>query len=156
MIKGIKWINKDRKIFCWVWMDGIISFLLWIILINIDIENVAVISDIINSIIIVFVLQLIILDINIISLIVLIDGGAEMLVAININHQNVMFGAIIIIPLNIIIFREWYLLYISFTSRKRADEDNPWAIIIIIAPIIPIVFIVKIPVRTNPIWATEE
>lgn len=51
----------------------------------------------------------IILDIIIISLIVLIDGGAEILIAININHQKVILGDKLISPLNDEIFRVWYL-----------------------------------------------
>lgn len=53
-------------------------------------------------------------------------------------------------------FRVWYLTYKSFTKRKRAEEDIPWAIIIIIAPDIPIKLIEKILLNTNPIWATDE
>lgn len=91
-----------------------------------------------------------------ISLIVLIDGGAEILRAININHQKVILGINIKIPLNKIIFRVWYFEYKSFTRKNRADDDSPWAIIIIIAPVNPIVFIENNPVNTNPIWATDE
>lgn len=82
---------------------------MWLIFRNIIIENDVVAIDIIKIIIIDNMFQLINLDINIISLIVLIVGGADMLIAININHQNVMFGDINNIPLNNIIFRVWYL-----------------------------------------------
>jgi len=107
------------------------------ILINIDIENVAIINDIKNNINMDFIFQLIILDNKKISLIVLIVGGADILIDIKINHQKFIFGIIVIIPLNSKIFRDEYLIYRSFTKRNRADEDSPWAIIIIIAPIIP-------------------
>lgn len=119
-------------------------------------ENNAVMNDAIIIGMIVDFVQFTNLDIIRISLIVLIDGGAEMFIAIKINHQNTMFGVIVINPLNIIMFREWIFIYRSFTSRNKADDDIPWAIIIIIAPINPILFIEKILDRTNPIWATEE
>lgn len=96
------------------------------------------------------------LDIIMISLNVLIVGGAEMFKAININHQNVILGISVIIPLNIKMFRVWYLKYKSFTNKNRADEDNPWAIIIIIAPVNPIKLNENKPVNTNPICATDE
>lgn len=73
---------------------------------NIISENEAVIRDIIKIIRIELFLHEIILDIIMISLIVLIVGGAEIFRAININHQNVMFGIIMINPLNIRVFRE--------------------------------------------------
>lgn len=79
-----------------------------------------------------------------------------MFIAININHQNVILGMIMKIPFNRVIFRVWNLKYKSLTSRNKADEDSPWAIIIIIAPINLIVFNVNSLVRTNPICATDE
>lgn len=156
IIDGIKWIRREEKIFWGVCMDGNISFLLWMIDTNIISENEAVIRDIIKIIRIELFLHEIILDIIMISLIVLIVGGAEIFRAININHQNVMFGIIIINPLNIRVFREWYLKYKSFTKRKRAEDDIPWAIIIITAPVSPIILRVNKAHNTNPIWATEE
>lgn len=72
---------------------------------NIIRENEVVIRDIIKIIIIVELFHENILDINIISLKVLIVGGAEMFIDINMNHQNVMFGIMVHIPLNIKIFR---------------------------------------------------
>lgn len=98
------------KIFCGVLIEGNISFLLWMILTNIIKENDAVIKDIKKIKGIVLLFHKIILDIIIISLIVLIVGGAEMFNAININHQNTIFGINIINPLNINVFREWYLM----------------------------------------------
>lgn len=115
-----------------------------------------VVIDIMKIIIIVDIFQLINLDIIKISLRVLIVGGAEMLTAININHQNMILGIISKAPLNNRIFREWYFVYMSLTRKKRADEESPWAIIIIIAPVRPIDLMEKIPVSTNPMWATEE
>lgn len=156
MIEGMKWINKEVKIFWGVWIEGNISFLLWMILINIIRENEAVINDIRKIIGIDELFHEIILVIIIISLIVLIVGGAEMLRAINMNHQKVMLGIRIINPLNSKVFREWYLMYKSLTRRKRADEDNPWAIIIIIAPVNPNELKVNRAHNTNPMWATDE
>lgn len=123
---------------------------------NIIIENEVTLKEIKKIIIIVVLLNIIILEMIIISLIVLIVGGAEILIAININHQNTILGDIEINPLKDKIFREWYLIYMSFTSKNNADEDKPWAIIIRILPNIPVFLIEKIPIKTSPIWATEE
>lgn len=153
---GIKWINNDIIIFCGVWFEYIVSFLLWIMLINIISENEVVIKDIIKIIIIELLFHNNNPDIIMISLRVLIDGGAEMFKAININHQNVKLGIKVKIPFSKIIFRVWYLKYKSFTSKNKADDDNPWATIIIIAPINLIELIVNRLVKTNPIWATDE
>lgn len=153
---GMRWINKEVKIFWGVCIEGNISFLLWMILINIIKENEAVINDIIKINGIDLLFHEIILVIIIISLIVLIVGGAEILRAMNINHQKVILGIRIIKPLNNKVFREWYLIYKSFTKRNRAEEDNPWAIIIIIAPVNPNKLEVNRAHSTNPIWATDE
>lgn len=129
---------------------------MWEILIYIDIEKDVVIRDIIEIIKIDELFQDSMADINIISLIVLIEGGAEMLIAMKINHQNEMFGKRFIIPLNIMIFREWYFKYKSFDNINRALALKPWAIIIIIAPYILIVFMEKILAKINLIWAIDE
>jgi len=49
-------------------------------------------------------------DIMKISLKKLIEGGAEIFIAMNINHQNIMFGLVLIIPLKEMIFRVWCLV----------------------------------------------
>lgn len=131
-------------------------FLLWEILTYIDIENDATNIEAIIKGNNIFVFHLIILVNKKISLIVLIVGGAEMLIAININHQKLIFGDILINPLNKIMFRDEYFLYKSFTRRNNADDDSPWANIIIMAPVSPIWFMEKIPINTNLIWDTEE
>lgn len=106
IIKGVKWISRDMKIFCSELLEGKEKFLLCVILMNILKENDAIISDInIKGIMVVFVHE-IILDIIKISLRVLMEGGAEMLIAININHQNTMLGVIVNNPLNRIMLRE--------------------------------------------------
>lgn len=120
------------------WVDGIISFLLCEVFKNIIIENEVTLREINKIKIIVFFVHIINLDMIIISLIVLIVGGADKLIAMNINHQNVILGEVEISPLKDKIFREWYFIYKSVTSKKRADDDNPWAIIIIILPDKPI------------------
>lgn len=91
-----------------------------------------------------------------ISLNVLIVGGAEMLIAININHHSLTLGIIIIIFLKSIILREWNFRYKSLVRKNNAEDAIPCAIIIIKAPINPIYDIEKIPHRTSPIWATDE
>lgn len=87
-------------------MDGSISFLLWEMFRNIIIEKEVTIIEIKKIIIIVVLFNIIILDIMKISLIVLIVGGAEILIAININHQKVILGETEINPLKDIMFRE--------------------------------------------------
>lgn len=103
------WINKEEYNFIVDSFDGNISFLLWDRFRNIIIEKEVVIIEIMKIGIIDLKFHKIILDIIIISLIVLIDGGAEILIAININHQKVILGDKLISPLNDEIFRVWYL-----------------------------------------------
>jgi len=79
-----------------------------------------------------------------------------MLIAMKINHQNVMLGMIEISPLNITILREWIFKYKSFTKKNKADDDIPCAIIMMIAPNIPILLNVKILAKVSAIWATDE
>lgn len=133
------------------------SDILWTIFLNKLIEKIDAIKalSINNNIIIVGCQNIILVSIKS-SLAKLIDGGAEILIAKKINHQNVKFGKILIIPLIIIIFRVWNLVYTMFTSKNNADEANPWASIIIIAPFIPIKDSVKSAEITIAIWAMEE
>lgn len=76
------------------------------ILINIIKEKDAEVKDIMKIGILDLSLHETRLDIIMISLIVLILGGAEIFRAININHQNVMFGIRVKRPLKSKIFRE--------------------------------------------------
>lgn len=131
------WMNKDKNVFWGILIEGIILFLLWIIFMNIISKNLSVIN-IIKIMIIELLFEKNNLDIIIISLRVLMVSGAEILSAININHQKVMFGIIDIRPLNIRIFRVWCFIYKSFTKRNKVDDDNPWAIIIITASVNPV------------------
>lgn len=90
------------------------------------IEKIEALNEhIINIIIIIEGCQKIILVIIINSLAKLIDGGADMLIAKKINHQNVILGKIFVIPLIDKIFRVWNFEYIIFTRRNRADDDSP-------------------------------
>jgi len=87
-------------------MWGFKEGLLWIILMKKYKENEAVmieanIRGIINEF-----LHDSILEIMKISLIVLIVGGAEILIIIKMNHQNLILGEMERIPLNKIVFRE--------------------------------------------------
>lgn len=129
---------------------------LWLILENIRIENdddkrVAII---ITTTVLKF--QDRILDIIIISLNVLMEGGADKFRAEKINHQNVMLGIICHNPLNKDMVRVWKFKYIIFTKKNRAEEHNPWATIIVIAPFNPIEFKVINLAKIKPIWAIEE
>lgn len=135
---GIKWISNDKYVFWVDSNDGNILILLWEILTNIIIENDAEARDIIKIKIGVELFQKIILLIIIISLNVLIVGGAEILIAININHHKVMLGMIINIFLKSIILREWNFIYKSLVRKNNAEDAIPCAIIIIRAPINPI------------------
>ena len=85
-------------------------FLLCEILINIVRENDVVINDNMNNMNSDVLFHEIVLDIKKISLIVLIVGGAEMLIAMNVNHQKVILGVDEIIPLNDSMFREEYFI----------------------------------------------
>lgn len=84
--------------------------MLWEIFRNIIIENDVIINEINIIISIVVLLNKIILDIMKISLIVLMVGGAEMLIAIKINHQKVMLEDMLMRPLKDKMFREWYFI----------------------------------------------
>lgn len=126
------------------------------ILINIIKEKEVVISDVMNNIDKEILFQLMSLDIKKISLIVLIEGGAEMLIAMKINHQNTMLGDDDHIPLNDKMLRDEYFVYKSLVSMNKADDDIPCAIIMMIAPERPKKFILNNPMRTNPMCATDE
>lgn len=81
--------------------------------------------------------HIMILDIIKISLKVLMEGGADILIIKKRNHHMVMLGKIWINPLNREIFREWYFVYIESTNKNKPEDDKPCAIIIIIAPYRP-------------------
>lgn len=43
-----------------------------------------------------------------------------------------------------------------FANENRADDDNPWAIIIRVAPIIPHCEFDRAPASISPMWPTDE
>lgn len=110
MINGIECENNDNKILCGVWEEGSISFLLWEVFKNIIIENEVTLREIMKMKIIEILFRKIILDIIKISLIVLIVGGADILIIIKINHQNEIFGEIEVNPLKDKMLRVWYFM----------------------------------------------
>lgn len=63
--------------------------------------------------------------ISIISLSKLIDGGAAILAAVNINHHIVMIGATVINPLVKNILRVWVISYDILAKINRADDLSP-------------------------------
>lgn len=109
-IVGIKCIDKDIKYFDVESFSILISVLLWMREENSKMENADVIIEISDSGTAIIIFQLINPIIIKISLIRLIVGGAEILTAVNINHQNVILGKELISPLNDIIFRVWYFV----------------------------------------------
>jgi hypothetical protein len=126
-------------------------------LVNKLIEKMVVMNEeIVISIIKIRGCHAIILISIIISLKRLIEGGTEMLIAIKMSHQNVRFGNDLVIPLNEIMFRVWYFIYMILTRRNNAAEDNPWATIMRIAPFSPVGESVNNLVRISPMWAIEE
>lgn len=156
-IIGVIWIIRDKKILDEVLSIILIWGLLWIIFTNKLIEKIVVVKEEnkINNIIIIGC-HVIILMYSIISLNKLIVGGAEIFTDVNINHQNVMLGNDVIIPLKDRMFRVWNFVYIILTNKNKAEEDSPWATIIIIAPFLPIIDRVNNLARISPIWATDE
>ena len=94
--------------------------------------------------------------INEISLNRLIEGGAAIFAAVNINHHIVIIGLIVISPFVRNILRVWVISYDKFAIINSADELNPWATIIIRLPVIPHAEFDNMPVSINPIWPTDE
>jgi len=63
--------------------------------------------------------------ISIISLIKLIDGGAAMLAAANINHHIVIIGLRVMSPLVRNILRVWVISYDKLAKINSAEDLNP-------------------------------
>ena len=55
-----------------------------------------------------------------------------------------------------IIIREWDRSYIILAEENIPEEQIPWAIIIIILPLILQKFLEKILIIINAIWTTDE
>lgn len=94
--------------------------------------------------------------ISIISLRRLIDGGAAIFAAVNINHHIVIIGVMAISPLVRNILRVWVNSYDRFAMINSADDLRPWAIIIIRALDIPHEVLASIPVSIRPMCPTDE
>lgn len=86
----------------------------------------------------------------------LIDGGAAILAAENINHQNVIAGNNIIIPLVINMLRVFVVSYVMLARANIHEEHRPWASIIVRAPCHPQVVFDIMPPVARPMWLTEE
>jgi hypothetical protein len=95
-------------------------------------------------------------EINRISLIRLMEGGALMLIANAMNQMRDMVGEIDSSPLIIYSIREFNISYRLFASENKREDVNPWAIIIIITPVCPQVEFILIPRIKIAIWLTEE
>jgi len=90
-------------------------------------------------------------EINIISLIKLIDGGAAIFAAVKINHHIDMIGLTHINPLVKNMLRVLVISYDILAKIKRAEDLRPWAIIIARAPDIPHEELDNIPASIRPI-----
>lgn len=91
-----------------------------------------------------------------ISLSKLIDGGAAIFHAEKINHHIVIIGRAVIIPLVKNILRVWVTSYVRLAKIKSADEQSPWAIMIINPPHIAQFEFVKILANISPMCPTDE
>lgn len=104
----MKWDINDKKDFEEEKFINLISGLLWIMFIRRLIEKIDAIKDArIKSLIIINGSQKIILVSMNNSLIKLMEGGAEILIATKINHQNEILGNVFINPFNDIMLRVW-------------------------------------------------
>lgn len=104
----MKWDINDKKDFGKEKFINLISGLLWIMFIKRLIEKIDAIKDArIKSLIIINGSQKIILVSMNNSLIKLMEGGAEILIATKINHQNEILGNVFINPFNDIMLRVW-------------------------------------------------
>ena len=88
--------------------------------------------------------------INIISLKRFRDGGPAILQTRIRNHHIDRLGAITIIPLVKYEVRVCVILYEMFAKINIAEEQSPWAIIIIRAPVMPQLVIVITPLINSP------
>jgi hypothetical protein len=86
----------------------------------------------------------------------LIEGGAAMFAAVNINHHIDIIGVVHISPFDRNILRVWVISYDMFARANRAEDLNPWAIIINSAPVSPQVELANIPANIRPMCPTDE
>jgi hypothetical protein len=92
----------------------------------------------------------IVVVIKVISLSKLIDGGAAIFAAVNINHHIVIIGLIVINPLVKNILRVCVISYDKFAMINKAEDLNPCATIIINLPVIPHDVFDSKPVSISP------
>lgn len=83
-------------------------------------------------------------------------GGAAIFAAENKNQIAVINGKNANIPLVKNRLRVWVVSYIELASANRAEDESPWATIIIIEPSQPQIELVIRPAVKRPIWPTEE
>ena len=95
-------------------------------------------------------------EINIISLIRLIDGGAAIFIAVNINHHIDKVGYVVNIPFIRKILRVLVNSQVIFANANNAEDVSPWAIIISIDPINPQLELENIALNISPICPTDE
>lgn len=86
----------------------------------------------------------------------LIEGGALIFAAAARNHQRVIDGRSLIIPLVKKRLRVLVVWYERFANTKSMGEISPWASIVVRAPAQPRVVIEVIAARKRPMWATDE
>lgn len=86
-----------------------------------------------------------------ISLSRLIDGGAAMFAPVNRNHQRVIEGATHSNPLVKKMLRVLVISYDILARENKAEDLNPWAIIMVREPINPQEVLDSIPVNISPI-----
>lgn len=96
------------------------------------------------------------LEIQIISEIKLIIGGAAILLIIVNSHKKEIKGEEPKIPFLSKILRENLRKYNKFPPKNIEEELSPWATINISPPVKLILVIYKSLLMTNPICATEE
>ena len=83
-------------------------------------------------------------------------GGAAILAALNKKKNRAKIGNSARMPLVRNSLRVDVVSYRQLASANSAEEQNPWAIIIIMAPSHPQICIVIIPAVSSPICPTEE
>jgi hypothetical protein len=74
----------------------------------------------------------------------------------NKNHHRDNIGIVVKKPLVSIILRVCVILYLMFAIQNRADDLNPWAIIIDNLACSPNFEFVNIPATISPICPTDE
>lgn len=155
-MERVRWTINDKKNFVESLFDLFIIDAPWFNIRNIRIQKVVVAIVIINiymDIIVCHLIKDIVINNSPIKFRV---GGALILAIVNINHQKVKLGLVKKFLFKEIMFRVWNLVYERLTRKNNAEEEIPWAIIIIIAPLIDEFIIIMILANVTAIWATDE